>query len=333
MKKILLSLASFGALLSIQAQNGYIRIGTGYSWNSFQKTGQVLTFQPGVNPDPAYSAILPLVMQDLSDTSGGQYISNVGDGYARGVNITITGGYMINPYFGVEMGLAYLKGATIKSTSKTNDSPLLGPNSILNTTTSSFGLSLMPALYLRAARPEAKVAPFARLGLSLPVYGATSHELNILAPNSPILGNVTSDIKVKTQSTVSLGVNGSVGINYTPIPLISIFAEMNGQYLFVRPQKATIQKYDLTINGATQNSLAGLTKYSTVTEFVDKIDENSNTERFGKGRIASPVPGKQYVDEDKPRQALRTAANFSAIGFNVGIVINMSKKIFESPTK
>jgi hypothetical protein len=332
MKKIFLTLFSISSILSMQAQNGYIRIGTGYSWNAFQKTGQVLTFQPGANPDPAYSTILPLVMQDLSDTSGGQFIANVGDGYARGVNLTITGGYMINPYFGVEMGIAYLKGANIKSTSKTSDSPLLGVNSILNTTTSSFGLSLMPALYLRAAKPEAKVAPFARLGLSLPVYGATHHELNIDAPNS-VLGNVASVIKVKTESTVSLGVNGSVGINYTPIPLISIFAEMNGQYLFVRPQKSTIEKYDLTINGSTQNTLAGLTKYSTVTEFVEKIDENSNTERFGKGRIASPVPGGEYVDEDKPRQALRTGANFSAIGFNVGVVINMSKKIFESPLK
>jgi len=332
MKKLLLSIASISVLIAAQAQNGYIRIGTGYSWNAFQKTGQVLTFQPGVSPDPAYSVILPLLKQDLSDTSGGRFIANVNDGYARGVNVNITGGYMINPYFGVEMGIAYLKGASIKSTSKTSDSPLLGANSILNTTTSSFGLSLMPSLYLRAAKPEAKVAPFARLGLSLPVYGATTHELNIVAPNS-ILGNVKTDIRVRTQSTVSLGINGSVGINYTPIPLISIFAEMNGQYLFVRTQKSTVNKYDLTIDGTTQNVLTSLSTYSTITEFVDRLDENSNTERFGKGTIANPSPGKPFVDENKPRQTLRTAANFSAIGFNIGLVFNMSKKIFESPLK
>jgi hypothetical protein len=349
MKKIFLLL--FSAIListSTVAQYGYLRASVGYSWNAFQKTGQVLGFRPGPGfeaTDPANSLIIPLLNQNLSDNSGGKYISTINDGYARGVNTSLYGGYMINPYFGVEIGFTYLAGAKISSQMIYDDlNPdstvlVLGKSVVVNTQTSSAGFSLMPGFFIRAAKPDAKFAPTARFGLSIPFAGATYHDLNVDAPNA---GNNIFDIpsstsiRVKTESTFSIGFNGGIGISYTPIPLIQIGAEVNGQYLFVKPQNSTIEKYVLVNDGVENDRLSGsspLSVYSTQTEFVNKLDENSNTTKFGKGRKSTNDPScVNCVDESKPRQELRTSANFSTIGFNIGITFNLSKKIFANPT-
>lgn len=317
---------------SAKAQYGYLRVAGGYSWNNFQKTGQVLTFQPGISPDPAYSKIIPLMNTNTSD-SNNLYMKPVNNGYATGGTLSLFGGYMINPYFGIEMGLTYLWGSTFTADAKSDDNALLGKGAMLSTRTNSSGLSLMPGFYLRAARPSAKVAPYGRFALSLPVYGQTNHSLVINA-NSPILGITEAKIDVKTQSTISLGVNGGIGINYTPIPILSVFGEMNAQYLFVRPQVSKLTKYDLTTNGVKTDALAGFTTYSLETEFVDQLTKSSNTEVFGKVHSPgiTPDPGVSYVDENKPRQELRQSANFCAIGFSVGVGLNLSKMIFKDPT-
>jgi hypothetical protein len=336
MKKIFLLL--FSAILmstSTVAQYGYLRASVGYSWNAFQKTGQVLGFRPGPGSeslDPANSIIIP--MQNLNQTdTGSRFISNINDGYARGVNASLYGGYMINPYFGIEMGFTYLSGAKVTSEMKFND-PLIGRGAILGTEARSAGFSMMPGFFIRAAKPEAKFAPTARFGLSIPFAGATYHSLSIDAPNFA-LGTATSELKVKTASTFSIGFNGGIGISYTPIPLIQIGAEVNGQYLFVRPQKSTIEEYIQVINGDEQDLINGenpLKTYSIQTEFVNKLDENSNTTKFEKERIAINPSCVNCVDESKPRQELRTSANFSTIGFNIAITFNLSKKIFANPT-
>jgi hypothetical protein len=218
---------------------------------------------------------------------------------------------------------------------------VLGKSVVVNTQTSSAGFSLMPGFFIRAAKPDAKFAPTARFGLSIPFAGATYHDLEVDAPNAGTSDGVidipsSTSIRVKTESTFSLGFNGGIGISYTPIPLIQIGAEVNGQYLFVRPQTSTIEKYLLTISGVEEDKLSGtnpLSVYSTQTEFVNKIDENSNTNKFGKGRNSTNDPNcVNCVDESKPRQELRTSANFSTIGFNIAITFNLSKKIFANPT-
>lgn len=331
-----------GAIHSLQAQYGYFRMSSGYSWNAFQKTGQVMTFKPGQGAaglDPSNSMIVPMINQNTSDTSKWA-ISNVNSGYAKGATINMFGGYMINPYFGVELGLTYLFGSTISSTIIEND-PTLGIGATSTTNTRTNGLSLMPGFYVRAAKPEAKLAPYMRLGLSVPVFGATYHELAIDAPRAeliPGLGSynaIKTQINVKTESDFSIGANGGVGISYRPIPLVTIGIEMNGQMLFVKSKKSTLTKYDLSIDGDKEDRLLKLSTFSTVTEFVDKIDANSNTTTFGKihqSKDKPQIPGKSYVDEDKPRQVLRTSANFNAIGFSVGVTINMSKDLFKNPT-
>lgn len=320
-----------------QSPGLYFNINGGYSWPGFQKTNQPVTFMPASgSTDPANSAIISMVNQNLTDTNGGKYTGYAYDGYGRGGNLNFAVGYMINPYVGFELGMAYHFGATLRSSSISNE-PGLGTNVTMKTATNSYGLSLMPAIRFRAAKPEAKFYPFARLGLTLPVWGATLHTLNIDAPEFINLGSgnyigAASEIKVKTQSTVSLGVNGSVGVGYDPLSWLGIYAQVDANLLYVRPEKSTLEKYSLkTINGSNVTEadvLATLTPFSIETEYKDKIVESDNTLLLGKTR-----GGTNPVDETKARVEKRQSANFSTIGFSVGLRFFLSKDFLSKKKK
>ena len=193
---------------------------------------------------------------------------------------------------------------------------------------------------VRAAKPTDKVAPYARAGLALPVLGAIYHDLDITSPNSSFFQNIptTANISVKTLSSLSVGFQGVVGVSYTPTPLISIWGELNGQYLFVKAHETDLTQYIITTKGqatqdllTTSNTINGgkpWAKYSTTINFVDQLNASSNTTETGKLRDVSGghanVPG--YVDETKAHDELRQVANFGSFGFSVGVTFNLGKK-------
>jgi hypothetical protein len=342
MKKIILLSVFIATISAAYSQYFTVKIGGGYSVPGVQNSGSVLTFQPTTSPDPANAAIIPLLNYNTAAIdSGNRYKSNLYAGYAQGGHIDFSFGYMINPYFGVQLDGAYLWGTTITASQTYDDDPIngvLGKTANIITKTHANGLSINPSLYFRAAKPTAKVAPYARAGIALPIAGAIYHDLNISAPNS-ILGNITSsDIGVKTTSTVSIGFQGSVGVSFTPVPLISIWAELQGQYLLIKAKEAQLTSYLLSIQGFPQQNFlttsnihgAPYSTYSQVTNFVDVLTPNSNTQAFGKGRVGQ-TGYQSYVNENAPQDQLRQVANIGAFGFAVGITFNMSKKIFKDP--
>ena len=346
MKKIILLTAFIAVFSTAFCQYFTVKLGGGYSFPGLQNSTGVLTFQPGVGPDPAGSNIIPLVNYNTSAIdSGNRYKSNLYNSYSRGGHFDFSFGYMINPYFGIQIDGAYLWGSTITG-SQTYDDPLLGPNATIITKTHSNGLSLNPSLVFRAAKPTAKWAPYARAGIALPIAGAIYHDLNITAMNSILApGKLTNAIiDVKTESTVSIGFQGSVGLSYTPVPLISIWAELQGQYLFVKAKQATVTNYTIDIQGqANQNMLGSnnilnggkpYSNYSTTINFVDQLNANSNTTEVGtKNRDNSGAHNGQasWVDERKAHDELRQVANIGAFGISIGVTFNMSKKIFKDP--
>ena len=317
-----------------------VKLGGGYSLPGIQQSTGVLTFQPGANPDPAYSAIIPLVnFNTVAADTTKRYKSNLYDGYGHGGHFDFAVGYMFNPYFGIQIDGAYLWGSTVQAT-QSYDDRLLGPGASIVTRTHSNGLSLNPSLVFRAAKPTDKVAPYARAGLALPVLGAIYHDLDITSPNSSFFQNIptTANISVKTLSSLSVGFQGVVGVSYTPTPLISIWGELNGQYLFVKAHETDLTQYIITTKGqatqdllTTSNTINGgkpWAKYSTTINFVDQLNASSNTTETGKLRDVSGghanVPG--YVDETKAHDELRQVANFGSFGFSVGVTFNLGKK-------
>lgn len=339
MKKIILLTACIATFSAAYCQYFTVKLGGGYSWGGLQQSTGVLTFQPGQSTDPAYASIIPLTSFSTSvlDTPASkQYKSNVYAGYGKGGHFDFSFGYMFNPYFGIQLDGAYLWGSSISAYQYYDAGGVLGNGVTINTTTHSNGLSVNPSLVFRAAKATAKFAPYARLGLALPISGAIYHTLNVQAPNS-LLGDVTSStIDVKTEATVSLGFQGSAGVSYTPFPLMTFWGEVNGQYLFVKAKQSTLTAYTLNIAGQskTTNLLPTLSTYSIITNFVDQLTPNSNSQDFGKQRATgnpalSGTPG--YVNESAAHDELRQVANLGAFGFTVGVTFNMSKKIFQDP--
>ena len=336
MKKIILLATLITSFSAAYSQYFTVKLGGGYSWGGMQQSTGVMTFQPGASTDPAYAQIIPLVAFSTaaSDSPSQKYKSNVYAAYGQGGHFDFSFGYMINPYFGIQLDGAYLWGHTI-SAEQLYDAPgLLGPGTKITTSTYSNGLSINPSLYLRAAKPTAKFAPYARLGIALPIAGAIYHKLNIQAPNS-VLGNITSsEIDVKTEANLSVGVQGSVGVSYTPFPLMTFSAELGGQYLIVRAKQSTLTAYTLNVQGsAQQNLLSTLTNYSRVTNYVDQLNTSNNAEDFGKARDISGAHNGQaaYVDERKSHDVLRQVANLANFGISVNVSFNLSKNILKDP--
>ena len=340
MKKIILLSVFIATISAAHSQYFTVKLGGGYSMPGLQNSGSVLTFQPGVNPDPANAQIIALSNFDTAATSAGnRNIKNLYAGYSQGGHFDFSFGYMINPYFGVQLDGAYLWGSTITA-SQTYDDPLLGKNANIVTTTHSNGLSINPSLYFRAAKPSSKWAPYARVGIALPIAGSINHNLAITSNNTNIFAApLTADIGVKTTANVSVGFQGSVGVSYTPVPLISVWVEVQGQYLLVRAKQAVLTEYILNIQGQqSQNMLTtnniinnhqAYSTYSQVINFVDVLTPNSNTTAFGKSRVGAP--GTTFVNENAAHDELRQVANLAALGFAVGVTFNMSKKIFQDP--
>lgn len=317
-----------------------LKVGGGYSWPGLQNSTTVLTFQPGVSSDPADAAIIPLIGYNIpkQDSASNKYKKNIYGTYGQGGHFDFSFGYMINPYFGVQIDGAYLWGSTITATQTSDIGGVLGKDATIVTKTHSNGLSLNPSLYFRAAKPGSKVAPYARLGIALPVFGALYHTLDVNAPQSILdaVNGVKAHIEVKTESTVSLGFQGGVGVEYTPLPLLSIFGEVNAQYLMARAKQSDLTAYSLTVGKTpTADALAGLSTYSRVTNFVDELTyaSNTNDKDFGKLRDPSGAHNNDpnYVNETKGHDVLRQVANITNFGFTVGVRFNMSKKIFQDP--
>ena len=139
---------------------------------------------------------------------------------------------------------------------------------------------------------------------------------------------------------MSVGFQGAVGVSYTPVPLITVWAELQGQYLLVRAKEAILTEYNINIPGfapthqynnmLTTANFSGkaYSTYSQITSFVDQLTPTSNTTAFGKLRNGT---GAGYVDENSAQQQLRPTANLAAFGIAAGITINMNKKIFKDP--
>ncbi len=313
------------------AQPGmYFNISGGYGAPALQQTQQGITFEP-TSTDPAESIIVPLINQNISDSADMRYKTNLYQGYTSGGALNLVVGYFINPYVGFEIGFSTLLAQKIHGSS-TFDGPFsLGKNVTINTTTWSYGITMSPGIRLHACRPDAKVVPYGRFALSLPFWGRTIHELDIQSKNFFNQGRpARAQVRAETQSIFSIGFNGSIGVGYNITKWVRIFGEVAAQYLFVRSGQTALTRYDLTFDGETNSTLDEYKTFSKVTKFVDKLDENSNTTLFGKKRNYTNEPQtNEFVDESKPREELRRAANFSAFGGMIGLAFTIDNKLLK----
>ena len=349
MNRKLLSTVLLAALLSSSiAQKGFtIRVAGGYAWPGFIKTEGILG--PKVDPYTPYDdALVPMANITRANHDTIRSYETVNGSYGKGMNFTLGLGYSINQYVNFEMGMSFLQSATVSCQQNYQLVIIPSPGSPPSyddkhnlkavIKTNAFGVTLSPSITVKGAKPGWKVYPYARLGISLPVYGALSHFIDIhisddiyqstavsdtvlagiLSRGPYFLGNNTK-VKLKTEGTVSLGVNGAIGVAYNPLPYLTIFAEVNGQYLSTRAKSSKVVQWEA--DGVDKIAARG--KYRTEFVFHDKLDNNSNN---GDYLIASGDPTIINYNPNKPKDDLRPSGPFSNLGFNVGVSFTLSKE-------
>jgi hypothetical protein len=333
MKKqlIILSVVTCFFVQFAQAQYFTLRVAGGYAGPGLLNTEGIM----GPKIDSKTAADDGLVRMANTNDKDSTY-KPIRGSFGKGMNFTIGFGYMINRYFGVDLGISYLQSSAINCT-QVHQMYLPDPNvaggfdstgAYLNCKISAkaIGVSLSPSIVVAAAVPGWKVYPYARFGLSMPIWGKLTDHItididsafaskqglvNYVSKDPYYLGKHT-DITFETAGTVSLGINGALGVIYEPLPFLKVFAEVNGQYLNTRAKSAEITKWDA--DGVSKIADRGI--YRTQFTFVDQLSNTSNNGNFNPN-----------IDKTKPKEDIRPIGPFSNLGFNVGVTFCLSKKI------
>lgn len=316
---------------SIYAQYFTVSLAGGYAWPGFLNNETVMG--PLIDPyNPSVDALAPL--QNLNDST--HYAKNVHGSYGQGMNFTLGLCYMVNPYIGVDLGISYLKSANIDAEQYRQ---LTTPDYVggyvyipyyldAHITSNAYGISLMPSIHLQLAKPGWKVYPYTRVGITLPVAGSSSDHISVTqdAPGghfaqvldtAPYFLGRKTEVTLQTQGSFSLGINGAIGVKYTPVPLISVFLEVNGQYLTTNAKSAKITQWDATNDaGQTSSLITERGVYRTQFTFVSQLTSTSNNVAYNPNNY----------NANQPKQDLAPTAPFSNLGLNVGVTFNLSKE-------
>ena len=171
--------------------------------------------------------------------------------------------------------------------------------------------------------------PYARIGISMPIYGGLTDHISI-DQNSGIptlvkapyyLGKHT-DVTLTTQGSVSLGINGAIGVKYNVFHFLSVFVEVNGQYLTTRAKSSKITQWDAdgtTLLGSDPTKDRSV--YRTQFNFATQLNGNSNNVQYNAAYSTT-----------KPKDDVMPTGPFSNLGLNVGLTFNLSKRTLKKET-
>ncbi|BDS13974.1 porin family protein [Aureispira anguillae] len=299
---------SFSILLSIlffsfsktQAQ-GYLRAGAGAGFN----VGQDAFAIPSLERDSSNDIILQ---------------RTIFGSFGQGARFSIAGGYMITPYFGVELELYYFQG--FKQAYGNSEGPV---GDQYSRTGYSYQMRATPSLVVQA--PVGKFQPYARFGVLLPFFGKTVLEESWSFANQSSRAKQT-DIDGK----LSVGFESSIGLEYRINDNLGIYAQATYTGLRIRSDKATVVKDERTeANGDVVNNLDAAKVITTQIEFQDVITKESNT-HSALGSFVQDLPEDILIkinaklDLDKPLNLPTQTSNFNALSFSVGIKYTFGKK-------
>lgn len=219
--------------------------------------------------------------------------------YGKGGGIVVNVGYMINPYIGVDLGIAYKHGG------KT-----LIPSSSYRMSSNSYYEDEVNQYYSRSSQFSISVVltpgfkqwnPYIKMGL-LGHYGSFSNISNRSYYEEQEDKEILEITKFK--GVKGFGFQTTVGVSYALKEYLSVFAELNMDVLTCAADQSEVVKYDIYYpNGEIANGLESMSNHYKYTKYVDKL-----TTDF----INPPSP-------NEARLALKTKFPFSSIGINLGV--------------
>jgi hypothetical protein len=266
-----------------QGQNFYITIGIGYGLNAASQS--IDSIYSGTN----------------SGTTSSSSSQNVKGSYGAGLNFGGAVGYMFSEHFGAEIGVSYLSGASI--TSSTNTNLVSVQTDAVNNNTKGTMLRIIPAL--KICGESHKITPYARIGLVLGVSPTITTTITDITTTTnypyPTITDTLNQTN-KFSGGVSIGFSVAVGADIKLSKTISIYGEVGMIAQTWAPTQSAYTTW--TINGVDQLSTmaTNLKQFNYVSSYT----------------TTSSVPPNTAL----PGQLLQQYSPFSSWGFNVGLHFN-----------
>ena len=216
--------------------------------------------------------------------------------YGKGLNFAGTFGGMFNKNIGAELGIGYLLGSKIESTSNLT---ALTTTTKSTTTDNNKMLFFVPTLVIESGFE--KINPYARIGLIVAFPKITSKD-------EATVTSAFSQTSLKTvevteyKMDLGLGANAALGILFDVSDNFAIFGECNINALSITPKSSEI----------TESSSDGIDNLNSMTTSEkETVYENSLTE--------NPL---NPPSEGEPSKSLKFKTPFSSVGANIGIKIS-----------
>lgn len=302
MKKLLfilpLVLAIFN-LNNLQAQ-GYIRGGAGAGFN--------------VTED---AFAIPALRRDSNDLIISQ--RTIFGGFGQGARFSIAGGYMITPYFGIELEFYYFQGFKQEYGSDADVDNY-------QRTGYSYQMRMIPSLVLQVPL-EGKFQPYARFGVLLPFWGKTIIEESWTYENNP--STVSRSKQTDVEGKFSVGFESTMGVQYNITDNLGIYIQATYTALRIKSDKATVVKDDqLAKDGTTNSNLTNAQIFMTQIQFQDEMTKSSNYQTFLGGLVPEDMVVKidGTFDPNKPLNLPTQSSAFNSLSFSVGVKYTFNKK-------
>ena len=299
MKKNLFVLGLLVCAMSMVAQtekkeNWYFKLGGSY----FVQTAATEFPTVGGN------AALDKVYVGGKLTSEESVTGSFGEGFRTGINA----GYRFNTRLGVEMGVNYYSSNDKTMVRTTTDQIFISngrPVYNFKSVGQIKAFDLAPALVLFLGEHKG-FETYTKVGVLLPIHGDLEITTDAVAPTgaaSPATVAIHSVDKVKPNPTV--GFMSALGTSYKLGKKISAFAELEYRNFTVHGKTKETTKF--TMNG--QDALAGRSQAQIHTNYVDRLDVNSN----------NAATNSNGLDSSKPMDELSSYVGISGLGLTVGL--------------
>ncbi|MDR6844752.1 outer membrane beta-barrel protein [Flavobacterium granuli] len=314
MKKSLLLFGLLVSTMTMVGQTASTADSKPETW--YFKVGGSYFMQTAATEFPTVGGNLPLNKTYV----GGKLVSekSVTGSFGEGFRTGITAGYRFNTRLGVELGFNYYSSNDKTMAQTTSDLPIT-PSGVYSF--KSVGqitcFDMAPALVLFLGEHKG-FEPYTKVGILVPIHGDLEITSDAYAPiafnpstGAPVaFGNVHSVDEVKPNPTV--GFMAALGTSYKIAKNISLFAELEYRNFTVHGD--TKETTEFTVNG--KNALATRTTAQIHTNYVDKLDVNSNNPLFNPN-TATP----DSKDTTRPNDAMDELSSYvgiSGLGLTFG---------------
>ena len=243
---------------------------------------------------------------------GGKLVSeeSVTGSFGEGFRTSFSAGYRFNERLGVEMGVNYYN-STDKTMAQTVSDVPITPAGVYNfkSVGQITAFDLAPALVLFLGEHKG-FEPYTKVGVLVPVHGDLEITSDARAPIAfssggvpTAFGDIHSVDKVKPNPTV--GFMSALGTSYKLGKNISAFAELEYRNFTVHGK--TKETTEFTVNGT--NALAGRTQAQIHSNYVDRLDVNSN----------NAATNPSGLNSTKPTDELSSYVGISGLGLTLGL--------------